>query len=346
MSNTCRSTHPHARLSLRLSLFTIAGAINILVAEPVTPSQRSASDDAGFPRFRDIARRSGIDSYLDSGSEDRTFLLEQSSAGVLVIDIDNDAWLDIYLVNGSTPARMDRGQKSRGNRLYRNNRNATFTDVTTTAGVSGNGAWGMGGCVGDVDNNGLDDIFVTNYGPDVLYLNSGEGRFHDATKSAGIEGGNRWHTGCAFADYDRDGDLDLYVSTYAVFTIENARKDPRLLKVLRAREAPVIEFKRTDGAPRGAAAIAGLVFDALGPNEYPAHPDEFYENVGGGRFIDVSETSGIRRAQARSGSQGSSFSVSATILSAASTPLRCAGACRSMIDAYGVPWTRRSSSSS
>lgn len=269
------------------------------------PTQRPSSDAAGFPRFQDIANSAGIDFRLDSGSEARLFLLEQPSAGVLLIDYDNDGWLDIYLVNGSTPDRIDRRQKSRGNRLYHNNKNGTVTDVTVKAGVAGNGAWGMGSCIGDVDNNGFDDIFITNYGPDVLYMNSGDGTFHDASKAAGLEGGDRWHAGCAFGDYDRDGDLDLYVSTYADFALEAARQDPRVQKALRAMKAPLIELYRGAEAPyadRDLDRAGGTPgFDALGPIHYPAQPDELYENVGHGRFIDASQAAGIRRVQPRYG---------------------------------------------
>lgn len=286
----------------------LLGAAGLLAADPaasLAPNQRPSSDEAGFPRFQDIANKAGIDFRLDSGSQARLFLLEQPSAGVLLIDYDNDGWLDIYLVNGSTLDRVDRGDRSRGNRLYRNNTNSTFTDVTMKAGVAGNGAWGMGGCIGDVDNNGFDDLFITNYGPDVLYVNNGDGTFHDASRPAGIEGGDRWHAGCAFGDYDRDGDLDLYVSTYADFTLAAARQDPRVQNALRAVKAPVIELYRGAEAPyadRDLDRAGGTPgFDALGPIHYPAQPDEFYENVGRGRFIDASEAAGIRRVQPRYG---------------------------------------------
>src|SRR5947207_6921956 len=156
-----------------------------------TGSAQSPSDPL-LPAFDDVAEKAGINFRLDSGTLERPLILESNSAGVVLIDYDNDGWLDIYLVNGSTPDRLERHEKSRGNRLYRNNHNGTFTDVTAKAHVPGNGAWGMGGCIGDVDNNGYDDIFVTNYGPDVLYLNNGDGTFRDASKEAGIEGGDRW----------------------------------------------------------------------------------------------------------------------------------------------------------
>ena len=185
---------------------------------------------------------------------------------------------------------MDRGLKSRGNRLYHNDHDGTFTNVTAKAGVAGNGAWGMGGCIGDVDNNGFDDIFITNYGPNVLYLSNGDGAFRDASREAGIEDGNRWHSGCGFGDYDRDGDLDLYVSAYADFTIEGARKDPRF------RNPSLLANYKLYSATSGRRSV-----DRPGPDAYGAEPDTFFENIGGGRFIDASERSGIRRVNAAYG---------------------------------------------
>jgi len=245
-----------------------------------------------FPTFENITAKAGIDFHLDAGNAAEWVILESNSAGVIVIDYDNDGWPDLYFVNGSTIARLNAHEKSRGNRLYRNNHDGTFSDVTTRAGVAGTGAWGMGGCVGDVDNNGFDDIFVTNYGPDILYLNNGDGTFRDASASAGIQGGARWHTGCAFGDYDGDGDLDLYVSSYVQFN---------------------------PASPLPAAPPADSAFGTngkrvlYGPKAYTPTPHEFYENIGGGRFIDVSKKSGVANggnpAQPGAGIGGNGFGV-------------------------------------
>jgi hypothetical protein len=235
------------------------------------PAQTAAELDRPFPTLEDVAQKAGIDFRLDSGDAKRWFILESNSAGVLAFDYDNDGWIDLYFVNGSTIERLDAGEKSRGNRLYHNNRDGTFTDVTDRAGVRGNGAWGMGGCVGDVDNNGFDDIFVTAYGANVLYLNDGKGVFRDVSKEAGIEGGNRWHSGCAFGDFDGDGDLDLYVANYAQFDLAEAREMPL--------------YKNT--------ARLGYPINQPGPNVYKTTPHQFYENVGRGRFVDVSDKVGV-----------------------------------------------------
>jgi len=249
------------------------GALLLLAMAPVSGQPTAPAAMGPFPRFEDIAEKAGIDFQLDSGDVKRWFILESNSAGVIVIDYDNDGWPDLYFVNGSTIERLEAHEKSRGNRLYHNNRDGTFTDVTDRAGVRGNGDWGMGGCVGDVDNNGYDDLFITNYGRDVLLLNNGNGTFRDVSKEAGIESPGRWHSGCAFGDYDGDGDLDLYVSNYAQFDLAEAR------------EMPLYKY----------TARSGQAFNQPGPNVYKATPHEFYENVGKGRFIDVSEKSGVAR---------------------------------------------------
>jgi len=245
-----------------------------------------------FPTFEDVTAKAGIDFHLDAGNAAEWLILESNSAGVIVIDYDNDGWPDLYFVNGSSIARLGAHEKSPGNRLYRNNHDGTFTDVTARAGVPGNGAWGMGGCVGDVDNNGFDDIFVTNYGPDVLYLNNGDGTFRDASRAAGIQGGERWHTGCGFGDYDGDGDLDLYVSVYVQF-------NP-------ASPLPTAPSSDSAFGTNGKRVL-------YGPKAYPSMPHEFYENVGKGRFIDVSERSGVakggRKADLSAGVRGNGFGV-------------------------------------
>jgi hypothetical protein len=175
-------------------------------------------------------------------------------------------------VNGNSLARFDRRQPGRGNRLYRNTGAGKYVDVTQAAGVRGSGAWGMGGCVADVDNNGFDDIYVTNYGPNDLYLNSGNGTFRNATAASAAAGGAAWHTGCAFGDYDADGDVDLYVATYAQFSIAAARKGPPY-----------------------ASAAPGTHIASPPPTDYDTTPHQFFENLGGGRFANVSERAGVTK---------------------------------------------------
>src|SRR6202035_609702 len=141
-----------------------------------------------------------------------------TGCGVAFYDYDNDGWLDIFLVNGSRLEGFAAGTEPTSH-LFRNNRDGTFTDVTQEAGLVRSG-WGQGVCIGDYDNDGYEDIFVTYWGEDILYHNNGDGTFVDVTRSAAVGGQpQRWSTGCAFVDYDRDGRLDLFVSHYVKFDL-------------------------------------------------------------------------------------------------------------------------------
>ena len=214
--------------------------------------------------FTDQTARSGIDVVLTSGRSPATQILEVKGGGLALIDYDNDGDLDLFLPNG---AYLDATAKGPGARLYENDGHMRFTDVTARSGIDFHG-WGMGVAVGDVDGNGFDDLYVAAYGPDVLLLNDGKKRFTDATARAGL-GDARWSTAAAFGDMDNDGDLDLYVANYVEF-------DP-------AHPPPTRTFF---GVP---------VFG--GPMGMTAAPDVLYENVGGGRFRDVSQASGIAAAK-------------------------------------------------
>ena len=139
-----------------------------------------------------------------------------TGCGVALFDYDHDGWPDLFFVNSST-FRPDEATAHPGNCLFRNNRDGTFTDVTADSGLARPG-WGQGCCIGDYDNDGLDDLFVTYWGQNVLYRNMGKGRFRDVTRDAGlITGERRWNTGCCFLDYDKDGFLDLFVANYIQF---------------------------------------------------------------------------------------------------------------------------------
>ncbi|PYV40860.1 MAG: hypothetical protein DMG06_18965 [Acidobacteria bacterium] len=224
----------------------------------------------GISHFDNITKKSGIDFQLTSGSSSKAYILESMGGGVGFIDYDNDGWVDIYLVNGSTLEDERQGSNKATNRLYHNNQNGTFTDVTEKAGVGGNHHWGMGVCVGDVNNDGFEDLYITNYGPNVLYLNNGNGTFRDFSKESGTNLSG-WSSSCAFADYDGDGDLDLYVSSYLEFDLNNLPVD-----------SPICRFRgfKVQCGPRGLTPAAGRL----------------YENLGDGRFIDVTQKSGMGKA--------------------------------------------------
>ncbi len=223
--------------------------------------------------FTDITAPAGLSQAVNvSGSPvDKQFLLEEMGGGVALFDYDNDGWLDIFLVNGTSfdPAMQARNPTSY---LFHNNRDGTFTDVTRKAGLTHSG-WGQGCCVGDYDNDGFDDLFVSYWGRDVLYHNNGDGTFTDVSERAGVAGPpQRWGAGCCFVDYDRDGRLDLFVASYVNFDPATAPR-PGQGAYCRYNEIPV---------PCGPLGFAG------GTNV-------LYRNNGDGTFADVSEASGIGR---------------------------------------------------
>ena len=225
-------------------------------------------------QFVNIAREAGLRSKTIFGSEKRNkFLLETTGCGAAFFDYDNDGWLDIFLVNGTRfEAQYPKGAEPT-NRLYKNNRDGTFTDVTAKAGLVRTG-WGQGVCVGDYDNDGHDDLFVTYWGDCALYHNNGDGTFTDVAEKAGVTtrtktGLKRWNTGCAFVDYDRDGHLDLFVANYIDF-------DPKT--------APLPES--------GPCLYKGLMV-ACGPPGLQGGKNILFHNNGDGTFTDVSEKAGI-----------------------------------------------------
>jgi hypothetical protein len=232
---------------------------------------------AGLPlgvQFVNVAREAGLRAKTIFGSEHKNkYLLETTGCGCAFFDYDNDGWLDIFLVNGTRfEAKWPPGQAP-VSRLYKNNRDGTFTDVTLTAGVARSG-WGQGVCAGDYDNDGWDDLFVTYWGDCALWHNNGDGTFTDMAPKAGVttnpgNGKRRWNTGCAFLDYDKDGYLDLFVANYIDFDVKTA---------------PLPE-----SVP---CLYKGLVV-ACGPPGLAGGKNILFHNNGAGVFRDVSEKAGI-----------------------------------------------------
>jgi len=167
--------------------------------------------------FTDITENAGI-KFKHVSSPEKKYIVESMSGGVALFDYDNDGYLDIYFVNSLTADMVKSKQKTRS-ALYHNNGDGTFTDVTDKAGV-GDIGWGMGVTIGDYNNDGFDDIYVTCLGPNHLLRNNGNGTFTDVTQNARV-GDPRWSTGAAFVDYDNDGRLDLFVSNYVDFDVNN-----------------------------------------------------------------------------------------------------------------------------
>src|SRR5688572_5680146 len=220
-------------------------------------------------RFADVAQTAGLSHRTIYGDEHKNkYLLETTGCGVAWFDYDNDGWLDLFFVNGTrlnTPTKPD----APTTRLYRNNRNGTFTDVTKTAGLGRTG-WGQAVCIGDIDQDGFDDLFISYYGRNALYKNNGNGSFADVSLKAGVAGDKtRWGSGAAFVDYDKDGDLDLFVANYIDLDLKTA---------------PTPET--------GPCLYKGLMV-ACGPPGLTGGKNILYQNNGKGGFTNVSEKAGI-----------------------------------------------------
>ena len=227
-----------------------------------------AGSDLGIT-FLNVARESGLNAKTIFGGEHKNkYLLETTGCGVAFYDYDNDGWLDIFLVNGTRLEGFPAGSEPTSH-LFRNNRDGTFTDVTVKAGVAHSG-WGQGVCIGDYDNDGWDDLFITYFGKNVLYHNNGDGTFTDVSQKACVAGnGKRWNTGCAFVDYDRNGLLDLFVANYIDMDLATA---------------PV---------PESGPCLYKSVMVACGPPGLQGGKNILYHNNGDGTFTDVSESAGI-----------------------------------------------------
>jgi hypothetical protein len=223
--------------------------------------------------FRAAGPESGLDAVtVFGGRAINRYLLETTGSGVAMFDYDNDGLPDLFFVNGTTLEGFPRGREPRPH-LYRNRGGARFEDVTAAAGLSEQWGWGQAACAGDYDNDGFEDLAVTYYGQNRLFHNTGRGRFDDVTASAGLtDSRTRWGTGCAFLDYDRDGRLDLFVANYIDLDL---------------RTAPTPDS--------GLCKFKGVAV-ACGPPGLTGGKNALYRNLGGGRFEDVSEPSGIARA--------------------------------------------------
>jgi enediyne biosynthesis protein E4 len=249
------------------------------------PGARAAAPpgDAAWPvALVDVADRAGLrEPSIYGGVDRKRFIIETNGAGVAFLDYDNDGWLDALVLSGTRlrdGARADQtfpsGQAPLS-RLYRNNHDGTFSDVTLRAGLKATG-WASGVCAGDYDNDGWLDLFITYYGRNVLYRNRG-GHFEDVTAAAGLPtGGTRWGSGCTFADYDRDGRADLFVANYLRFDLGTAGE---------VGQGPNCLWK---GIPVN-----------CGPRGLPTDTNLLFHNDGNGVFSDVSEKSAVAKVTGR-----------------------------------------------
>ncbi len=257
-------------MNRRKFLNWIAGTGIAAAARKAAPGQEPPKTAAFAVKFENAALRAGLTTpTVFGGRTEWKYILETTGCGAAFFDYDNDGWLDVFLVNGTT---LEGNESPRpANRLYRNNRDGTFTEVTEKAGLVKHG-WGQGVCIGDFDNNGFDDLFVTYWGHNVLYHNNGDGTFTDVTKKSGLDVAEvRWGVGCAFLDYDRDGFLDLFIANYVDFDLSTA---------------PVPDAAASNCVYRGMAVNCG-------PRGLKKARNYLYHNNGDGTFTDVTEKSGI-----------------------------------------------------
>ena len=199
-----------------LRIFGLCASLSLQSASsPVAgPDNSEGADAKPVVHFTDVAQKAGLTAPVIFGGENtKKYIIETTGTGVAIFDYDNDGWPDIFVVNGTTLEASATG-KGPASHLYHNNHDGTFTDVTAKSGLTHTG-WGQGVCVGDYDNDGFEDLYVTYYGKNVLYHNNGNGTFTEVGEKAHVAGsGKAWGTGCAFVDYDRDGKLDLIVANY------------------------------------------------------------------------------------------------------------------------------------
>jgi hypothetical protein len=251
-------------------LIVLIALLPLFVLRGDDPPNKPAAPPLAY--FTDVARQAGLTAInVFGGVTTKKYIIETTGTGVAIFDYDNDGWPDIFIANGTTLEGAPNGQAPT-NHLYHNNHDGTFSDVTRKAGLARTG-WGQGVCVGDYDNDGFEDLYVTYYGKNILYHNNGDGTFTDVSEKAGVAGtGKAWGTGCAFVDYDRDGHLDLMVANYVDFDLSTTPAPGERPNCL-WKSVPVM----------------------CGPQGLPGGKNILYHNLGNGTFEDVTAKSHIDR---------------------------------------------------
>lgn len=250
------------------------------VFAPVLDTEKRPITAGGFVKsgpviYEDITQKSGLATWHHTmGTPQKNYILETTGSGVALLDYDNDGWLDIYMVNGSTFDALSGKAEPPHAALFHNNHDGTFTNVAVQAGVT-NDRWGYGVAIGDYDNDGWPDIYVSNYGKNRLYHNNHDGTFTDVGETAGVTLGN-WSTGATFGDYDGDGRLDLFVPGYIHWDMDHLPPSPANNK------GKLISYCQY----RGVTVMCG-------PKGLIGEPDHLFHNNGDGTFTDVSEKAGV-----------------------------------------------------
>ncbi|MGH9741368.1 MAG: CRTAC1 family protein [Candidatus Acidiferrum sp.] len=268
-----QSTHPKASQSSSGMGVATGGAHPAVKDSLSRPITAGGFVDGATVVFSDITKQAGLDKFVNrSGTPEKKTILETIGSGVALLDYDNDGWLDIYLLNGSTVAALKGKEAPPRAMLFHNNHDGTFTDVTEKAGVA-NERWGFGVAVGDYDNDGWPDIYVANFGKNRLYHNNHDGTFTDVAENAGVALGG-WSAGPTWGDYDHDGLLDLFVPGYVKYDVDN----------------PPIAGQ--GHIPPNFCQFRGIAV-MCGPIGLPGESDHLFHNNGDGTFKDVSVKAGV-----------------------------------------------------
>jgi hypothetical protein len=256
--------------------FLTTSVLILIISFQTVWSQSDVCRNRKIPQLVDVYKQSGIN-FTHTSAPEKKYIVESMSGGVLLIDYDRDGWQDIYFTNAPTVEMALKNQKSKS-LLYRNNRDGTFTDVTDKAGVGFPG-FAMGGAVGDYNNDGFPDMYITCLGGNVLYKNNGDGTFSDETRKAAVADG-RWSAGAAFGDYDGDGFLDLMVANYVDYKLNDLPAFGSL---------PTCKFRGVDVQ--------------CGPRGLKGAGDSIFKNNGNGTFTDVTKQAGMEDADGYYGMQ-------------------------------------------
>jgi hypothetical protein len=276
--STQQTPRPTAQQPAGMSGISSAGTFAPVYDNQKRPITAGGFVDHGTVVFEDVSKGSGLAAWQHvMGTRQKKYILETDGSGVGLIDYDNDGWLDIYLVNGSTYDALSGKRKPPHAALFHNNHDGTFTDVAAKAGVT-NDRWGFGVAIGDYDNDGWPDIFVCNFGKNRLYHNNHDGTFTDVAEKAGVTLGN-WSDGATWGDYDGDGRLDLFVSGYVHYDLDH-------------------QPTATDGSVAFAFCQLHGVPVMCGPHGLMGEPDHLFHNNGDGTFTDVSAKAGVADATA------------------------------------------------